>query len=174
MDTLGKDIAKAASDGELCEEVAQLYREVEEQMGQLEVVCRQCGKCCCFEEFGQELLASTAEVGYLWAWLREQPSKLKKVAAGKIEWSHKVCPFLEDGSCGVREARALGCRVFFCQAKGLDKERMEEMYEAFHKRIIELHKRRDVGYHYLGWGKAMGTVSSLENGNYEDRDCEDI
>ncbi len=44
MDTLGKDIAKAASDGELCEEVGKLYREVEEQVGQLEVVCGQCGK----------------------------------------------------------------------------------------------------------------------------------
>ncbi len=161
MDTLLEDISKAASDRELRSMVGELYREVQEQLAQLEVNCQQCGKCCCFEEFGQELLASTAEVGYLWAWLRKQPSKLKKVAARKIEWSHKVCPFLEDGSCMAREARALGCRVFFCQAKGLDKERMEDIYESYHKRIVELHKQRDVGYHYLSWSKAMSAARSF-------------
>ena len=165
MDGLLKDITKAASDGELCGMVGALYREVEEEVGELEVICRGCGKCCRFGKFGQELLASTAEVGYLWAWLRKQPSKLKNVAAGKREWSDKVCPFLEDESCRAREARALGCRVFFCQAEGLDKERMERMYEGFHKRIVELHKQRDVSYHYLGWGEAMSAVRFFVDGS---------
>ena len=161
MDTLLQDITKAASDGELCGMMAELYREVEEQVGQLEIICRRCGKCCRFGEFGQELLASTAEVGYLWAWLRKQPLKLKNVPAGKIESSHKICPFLENKTCAVREARALGCRVFFCRAEGLDKELMENMYEAFHKRIVELHKERELSYRYLGWGEAMSTIRSF-------------
>ena len=165
MDTLLQDITKAASDGKLCGMVAELYREVEEQVGQLEIICRRCGKCCRFGEFGQELLASTAEVGYLWAWLRKQPSKLKKVPAGKAEWSHKVCPFLEDESCTAREARALGCRAFFCQAEGSRKERMEHMYEGFHERIVELHKQRDVRYHYVSWGEAMSAVRSFVDGS---------
>ncbi len=145
--------------------VAQLYREVEEEVGQLELVCRRCGKCCRFGEFGQELLASTAEVGYLWAWLRKQPSKLNKVPARKAQSPHKVCPFLEDESCAAREARALGCRVFFCQAEESKKEQMENIYEGFHKRIVELHKQRDVSYHYLGWGEAMSAVRSFVDGS---------
>ena len=161
MNSLLDDIRKAASDEKLCGMVAQLYREVEEQVGELEVICRRCGKCCRFEEFGQELLASTVEVGYLWAWLRKQPSKLKKVPAGKTEWNHKLCPFLEDQSCAAREVRALGCRVFFCQAQEPKKEQMENMYESFHKRIVELHKQRGLGYHYLGWGEAMSAVRSF-------------
>ncbi|MCK4851377.1 MAG: hypothetical protein KAT11_08500, partial [Phycisphaerae bacterium] len=159
------DITKAASDSKLCGMLAKLYREVEEQLGQLELVCRRCGKCCRFGEFGQELLASTAEVGYLWAWLRKQPSKLNRLLAGKTEWSHKVCPFLEDESCTAREARALGCRAFFCQAEGSKKEQMENIYEGFHKRIGELHKQRDVSYHYLGWAEAMSAVRSFVGGS---------
>ena len=29
--------------------------------------------------------------------------------------SGNVCPLLEDGRCGAREARMLGCRTYFCQ-----------------------------------------------------------
>ena len=165
MNSLLDDIRKAGSDGKLCGMVAALYREVEEQVGQLEVICRRCGKCCRFGEFGQELLASTAEVGYLWAWLRKQPSKLQKVPAGKTEWSHKVCPFLADESCAAREGRALGCRAFFCQAEGPKKELMENMYEAFHKRIVELHKQRGVSYHYLDWMEAMSAIRAFMDGS---------
>lgn len=165
MDTLLEDISKAASDRELCAEVAKLYREVEEQLGQLEVICQQCGKCCRFEEFSQELLASTAELGYLWAWLKKHPLKLIRLMGRTAESNHKVCPFLEEHSCTAREARALGCRVFFCQAKGLDKERMENIYEAYHKRIVELHKQRDVSYHYLAWDKAMSAARSFVHGS---------
>ena len=165
MDTLLEDISKAASDGQLCAAVGELYRQVEEQLGQLEVTCQQCGKCCRFEEFSQELLASTAELGYLWSWLKKHPLKLIGLLGKTAESNHNVCPFLQKQSCTAREARALGCRVFFCQAKGLDKERMESIYEAYHKRIIELHKQRDVSYHYLSWGKAMSVARSFMGGS---------
>ena len=161
MNTLREDISKAASDGELRAAVAELYKEVEEQVGQLEVTCGQCGKCCHFEEFGQELLASTAELGYLWSWLKKHPLKLISLVGRTGESSPKVCPFLKAQSCTVREARALGCRVFFCQAEGVDKERMENIYETYHKRIAELHKQRDVSYHYLTWDKVMSMISSF-------------
>lgn len=165
MDSLVKSITKAAVDKELCRAVGDLYRQVEMEVGQLEVSCRQCGKCCCFGKFGQALLASTAEVGYLLAWLKKQPSKLKEVSAKKIESSHEVCPFLEDEHCGVREGRALGCRVFFCQAEALDKERMENMYEDFHKRIVDLHEQSELSYQYLGWGEAMSAIKSAMEGS---------
>ena len=145
--------------------VGELYREVEEQLEQLEVICRQCGKCCRFGQFGQELLASTAEMGYFLAWLKKQPAELRKVPASKAECGHKVCPFLEDDSCAARAGRVLGCRVFFCEATGTNKERMERMYEVYHGRLVQLHKQRDVSYRYVGWGEAMSAVTAFVNGS---------
>jgi len=164
MNKLLEDITKAASDPELCDAVAGVYREVDEQVGQLEVVCRGCGKCCRFEEFGEDLLASTAEMGYFWAWLRKQPAMLSRLLAGKGELGCKVCPFLEDESCAAREARVLGCRAFFCGAKGVKKEQMGNMYEAYHERIGELHRQRGVRYQYLGWGEAILAMGELARG----------
>ncbi len=164
MNKLVDDIKKAASDPELCAAVGKVYREVDEQVGQLEVVCRRCGKCCRFEEFGEDLLASTAEMGYFWAWLRRQPSKLRGLLGGKSELGCKVGPFLEDGSCAAREGRVLGCRAFFCGAKGVKKEQMGNMYEAYHERIGELHRQRGVRYQYLGWGEAILAMGELARG----------
>ena len=156
-----EEIRKAASDGQLCPMVGELYREVEEQLEQLEVICRQCGKCCRFGQFGQELLASTAEIGYFLAWFNKQPAEVRKVLAGKAACGHEVCPFLEDDSCAARGGRVLGCRVFFCEAAGTNKERMERIYEVYHGRLVQLHKQRGVEYEYVPWGKAMLVVSEL-------------
>ena len=164
MNKLVDEIEKAASDPELCSAVGEVYREIDEQVGQLEVACRGCGKCCRFEEFGEDLLASTAEMGYFWAWLRERPSMLSRLLAGKGELGCKVCPFLEDESCAAREGRVLGCRAFFCGAKGIKKEQMGNMYEAYHEQIGELHKQRGVQYRYLGWGEAILAMSELARG----------
>ncbi len=161
MNSLVEDIRKAASDEQLCGTVEGMYREVEEQMEQLEATCQQCGKCCRFGQFGQELLASTVELGCFLAWLRRQPAQVRNVLASKAESGHEVCPFLEDDSCAARAGRVLGCRVFFCKATGTDKEKMERIYEVYHRRLVQLHKQRDLSYHYLGWGEAMSTVRVL-------------
>ena len=165
MNSLAEDIRKGALDRELSAAVGELYTEAEEQLGQLGVMCRQCGKCCRFAQFGQELLASTVELGYFLAWLRQQPAELKTLLASKAGSAHEVCPFLEDNSCTARGGRVLGCRVFFCEASGTDKERMERIYEVYHSRLVELHKQEELSYHYLSWAEAMLTVTSFMHGS---------
>ena len=161
MSSLAEDIRKAASDEQLCQVVGELYTEVEEQVGQLEVTCRQCGKCCRFGQFGQELLASTVELGYFLAWLRKQPGEVWKALASRAEAGHEVCPFLEDNSCPARGGRVLGCRVFFCEAARKDKEKMERIYEVYHSRLVGLHEKNGVDYKYVPWGKAMLAISKM-------------
>ena len=46
-----------------------------------------------------------------------------------------VCPYLEDGLCGAREGRALGCRIFFCEG---DRAIQEQLYEKYLGKIQEL------------------------------------
>ena len=162
MDKLAKDITQAASDQQICSALKELYRELEQQTLELDAICQRCGNCCRFEQFGQELLASTAEVGYLLAWLRKQPSMLKKSLTKRAPHSHKLCPFLENDSCALREARVLGCRVFFCQAEGPKKQQMADIYETYHKRIQDLHEQRGLSYNYLLWPRAIRAISELE------------
>ena len=161
MNSIVEDIERAAGDGELMRAVGELYAEVGTAIDQLAVGCEQCGRCCRFEEFGQDLLVSTVEAGYLLSWLRRHWSGLRRQLGERVKVGQEVCPFLEGKVCGMREGRALGCRVFFCRAKGAKRTEMEEIYEVYHKRIRELHEQRGLSYGYFPWSKAVSAAADV-------------
>lgn len=66
--------------------------------------CEASGRCCRFTEYGHTLFLSGFEADIL---LESAPPYAKPV-------TRDGCPFQVDNLCTARDARPLGCRVYFC------------------------------------------------------------
>ncbi len=98
--------------------------------------CDASGRCCRFTEYGHTLFISAFEAELL---LESAPSYTRPV-------SRDSCPFQVNGLCTARDARPLGCRIYFCDPTF--QERMVEVTEeaiAALKRIADAH---GTGWHY--------------------------
>lgn len=83
-----------------------LYGELDAEIARLAPVCQLSGRCCRFEEFGHTLFLSAPEASLL---LTEAPPPSRPIDAGAS------CPWQDaKGLCTARDARPLGCRVYFC------------------------------------------------------------
>jgi hypothetical protein len=84
----------------------ELYDQLDAAVARLKPVCRISGRCCRFREYGHTLFLSDPEVAYL---LSEAPPPVRPLDDGQ------TCPWQDvHGRCTAREARPLGCRVYFC------------------------------------------------------------
>ncbi len=82
------------------------YRETEEEVARLAPRCAISGRCCRFEEYGHTLFASAPEIALL---LADAPPPSRPLDEGA------TCPWQDPkGRCTAREARPMGCRVYFC------------------------------------------------------------
>lgn len=98
--------------------------------------CDASGRCCRFTEYGHTLFISAFEAEIL---LEHAPAYLQPV-------SRDGCPFQTDGLCTARDARPLGCRIYFCDPAY--EARMAEITEdalAQLKRVADAH---GTGWHY--------------------------
>lgn len=118
-------------------ELEKIYADLDRELSELRPLCRQSGRCCRFKEFGHQLWTTGLELDYLVE--REGPPPAAAPADG-------VCPYLKDGLCSVRDHRMLGCRIYFCDAGY--KDAMGPLYEKYHARIKELHRRHGLEYEY--------------------------
>ncbi|HEU5115965.1 MAG TPA: hypothetical protein VFT74_04745 [Isosphaeraceae bacterium] len=83
-----------------------LYSELDSEIAALAPQCDLSGRCCRFQEFDHTLFLSTVEASFL---LADAPEPSRVLDSGA------TCPWQNDrGLCTAREARPLGCRVFFC------------------------------------------------------------
>jgi Fe-S-cluster containining protein len=83
-----------------------VYREVDEQIAGAGPVCQLSGRCCRFQEYGHTLFLSAAEAALLVA---DAPRPVRELDQGS------TCPWQDrNGRCTARDARPLGCRVYFC------------------------------------------------------------
>lgn len=128
----------AAKNPALVLAVEGLYRELDEEIARLPRRCEGRTACCRFGPGDEVRLYVTAiEVCYYLS--RRSPWP----AAGG------VCPHLTDGLCGVRDARPLGCRVYFCDASSQGWQ--GPMTEAYLSRLREMHAAFGVPYFYADW-----------------------
>ncbi len=116
-------------------ELEGLYAELEEELSGLRPRCELSGRCCRFGEAGHQLWTTRLELDYL-ATHRGLPDSVPD----------GVCPYLSGGLCGVREHRMLGCRVYFCDPAYQDA--MGPLYERYHRRLKEIHRRHGIPYRY--------------------------
>ncbi len=83
-----------------------VYRGLDAEVARLAPVCRLSGRCCRFEEYGHTLFVSAPEFAVL---LADAPPPSRPLDDGL------TCPWQDArGRCTAREARPLGCRVYFC------------------------------------------------------------
>jgi Fe-S-cluster containining protein len=110
-----------------------LYAELDAQVERLGPTCQLSGRCCRFQEYGHTLFVSTPEVEYL---ITAAPNPVRPLDLGQ------TCPWQDHrGRCTAREARPLGCRVYFCDASyGEHGRDLSEQFIARLKRLTENHR----------------------------------
>ncbi|WP_337175491.1 hypothetical protein [Paludisphaera sp.] len=131
-----------------------LYRELDAAVAEAAPVCALSGRCCRFEEYGHTLFLSAPEAALL---LADAPPPSRPLDDGQ------TCPWQDHaGRCTAREARPLGCRVYFCDPAY--EGRAPEITERFISRMKALVADR-------GWPWGYGPLrdhlrEAAENGGF--------
>ena len=55
--------------------------------------------------------------------------------------------------CTAREARPLGCRIYFCDENA--QAWQNDVYEKYHARLRAVHEEFGLPYRYLEWREAL-------------------
>jgi Fe-S-cluster containining protein len=83
-----------------------LYAEVDAAVAGYGPICGLSGRCCRFREFDHILFVSAVEAELL---VGEAPPPVRPLDDGA------TCPWQDAaGRCTARDARPLGCRIYFC------------------------------------------------------------
>ena len=121
------------------EELRAIYADLEAEIIALAPVCVASGRCCRFKEYGHTLFLSAPEAALLTA---DAPPPVRARDQGES------CPWQDErGLCTAREARPLGCRVYFCDPAY--QERSAALSEKYLRRL-----KRLVDAHGLSWSYA--------------------
>lgn len=113
-------------------ELRELYARLDAEVSRLAPICRISGRCCRFREYGHTLFLSAPEFEYL---LSHAPEPVRLPDDGE------TCPWQDAaGRCTAREARPLGCRVYFCDpAYEAEAPALSERFLALLKRVADRH-----------------------------------
>lgn len=107
-----------------------LYAELDADVAAAGPRCDVSGRCCRFEQYGHTLFLSAPEAALLRA---DAPPPARPLDDGA------TCPWQDGrGRCTARDARPLGCRVYFCDPAYQDRGReLAERYVGRLKRLTE-------------------------------------
>ena len=126
------------ADDPVAEEIHAIYHELDQEIAQLAPRCQVSGLCCRFAEYGHTLFVSEPEFTVL---MNEAPSPSRPFDDGA------TCPWQDlKGRCTAREARPLGCRVYFCDPKY--EPHAPEITERFLARLNRLAERYALNWNY--------------------------
>jgi Fe-S-cluster containining protein len=160
------DVLCAAGRAEVRDAIAEVYRDLEQQIHLRKPRCDASGRCCRFEEFGHRLFVTTIELATFWynvetgsvgARLVSPESGTREQHARRVSFLQGACPFQQLRLCSVHEIRPFGCRIFFCDPAS--NQWQKEQYEQFHGRLKRLHDELDVPYFYVEWREALRAIN---------------
>ncbi len=130
-----------------------IYNALDARVASFAPVCELSGRCCRFQEYGHTLFLSAPEAALL---LDEAGPTSRPADDGA------TCPWQDaSGRCNARDARPLGCRVYFC-----DPSYQEHAPALSEQSIAELKRMVDAAD--LPWGYAPLHVH-LRSANEEGR-----
>jgi Fe-S-cluster containining protein len=109
------------------------YARVDAAVAERGLRCRGCGECCHFDTADHVLYASGLERRFL----ADAPLPAAPDADAALIEAGARCPFQSGSSCHARGARALGCRLHFCEWD--DSEREMDFSERWHAELKALH-----------------------------------
>lgn len=142
--------------------VARILANADAEIASHHPVCRSSGKCCQFEKYGHRLYVTAAELAHFsrWAQNNAAPSPAPSSSPTAISLpqffarqSPEGCPYQVEKRCTARDARPLGCRVYFCDQTAQSWQ--HDLYEKYHARLREVHDRHALPYRYLEWRSAL-------------------
>src|SRR5262245_41164884 len=142
------DTMAAMGRAEAWSELEVIYADLERELAELRPLCSRSSRCCRFKEYGHQLWTTSVELDYL-------VDRQGLPPEGKSETG--TCPYLKEGLCGVRDHRMLGCRIYFCDPGYASA--MGPLYEKYHARIKELHRRHGLPYEYAEFLGALNRRS---------------
>ncbi len=115
-----------------------LYDELDAAVAGHGPTCQLSGRCCRFQEFGHTLFLSAPEADYL---LGNAPPPARPLDEGS------TCPWQDGrGHCTARDARPLGCRLYYCDPAYQDA--IPELGEHFITRLKRLVDERGLRWDY--------------------------
>jgi Fe-S-cluster containining protein len=160
-----------ASDGseerarEVSSAVARILAAADADIAARRPVCNASGRCCHFEAWGHRLYVTAAEVMHfarvhVAAGTTEKPGNAKSVSLPQFfaRDEPEGCPYQVDNLCTAREARPLGCRVYFCDAN--NQSWQNDVYEKYHAQLKALHEAGGLPYRYLEWRTALRELTA--------------
>jgi Fe-S-cluster containining protein len=135
-------------------ELRAIYDDLDAEVARLGPVCELSGRCCRFDEYGHTLFLSAPEAALL---LADAPSPVRPLDRGAS------CPWQDEkGRCTAREARPMGCRVYFCDPAY--QAHAPALSEAFIARLKRLTNSLGLPWnyaplhHHLRLAEAAGTM----------------
>jgi hypothetical protein len=115
-----------------------LYQELDAEVALRGPVCGLSGRCCRFAEYDHTLFLTAPEAALLVA---DAPPPVRPLDDGA------TCPWQDQsGRCTARDARPLGCRVYFCDPAYKDQAPL--LTEHFLAQLRALVQRFDLPWDY--------------------------
>lgn len=119
-------------------ELRECYDDLEHDLARHEPRCVVSGRCCRFREFDHVLYLSGIEARVL---LADAPPPVRPLDDGA------TCPWQDNaGRCTAREARPLGCRLYFCDPAFASV--MPALSEHYHARLKDIAKGHAADWNY--------------------------
>ncbi len=119
-------------------ELHAIYAALDAEVAALAPRCELSGRCCRFREYGHTLFISAPEAALL---LDEAESTSRQLDDGA------TCPWQNGaGLCTARNARPLGCRVYFCDPSF--QEHLSPLSERYLTRLKSLAQRLNLPWNY--------------------------
>lgn len=118
-------------------ELREVYARLATELEPYRRHCDARGICCNFKAHGHRLYVTGLEAA--------------EMARGGVKADRALpeagsCPFLRDGLCGIRENRAIGCRIYYCDSTYSDER--NATYEKFLKLVREIEARHGLAHSY--------------------------
>jgi Fe-S-cluster containining protein len=139
-------IRMAARRDDVLRAMATFYAHLDAAVAQHQPVCVLRGACCRFDEYGHNLFVTTLEAAYFVAHAGQPHAA---VVDG--------CPYQIEGRCRARDARPMGCRIFFCDPQ--TRHWQGPLTEEALRCLRLLHEKLVVSYVYAEW---RNVLTSLE------------
>ena len=143
----------AAANEAIATAVRTIYDDVAQQVAQRGPACWASGRCCNFEAFGHRLYVTGLEAALAQRWV-DQPATTESV---RTALTRGGCPFQIGNLCNARDARPLGCRVFFCDKSSIQWQ--HELLEQCMVKIRTLHDQHNIPYRYAEWRALLDQLS---------------
>ena len=142
-------MSQSRQNAEFRQALHDLYAELDAEIRKRGPVCELSGRCCRFREYGHTLFLSEPEAHVL---VGEAPPASRAIDDGA------TCPWQDPaGRCTAREARPLGCRIYYCDPSFA--EPATELSEVFIGKLKELVDKFDLPWNYAPLHRHLHVLS---------------